>query len=111
MYEAPQGEIETALASIGAELLKVEQIGRYDNFFALGGRSLAGQPGWLLPQISGIGVGAEFAYYNPFSELSVLTPLSRNVPTKVDSKSIERRKRIIIMRWVCPCQANPSKLG
>ncbi|MDC9613220.1 amino acid adenylation domain-containing protein [Xenorhabdus khoisanae] len=39
-YEAPQGEIEIALAAIWRELLEVEQIGRYDNFFALGGHSL-----------------------------------------------------------------------
>ncbi|MBC8954221.1 non-ribosomal peptide synthetase [Xenorhabdus sp. PB62.4] len=39
-YEAPQGEIEIALATIWRELLEVEQIGRYDNFFALGGHSL-----------------------------------------------------------------------
>ncbi|MCC8422800.1 non-ribosomal peptide synthetase, partial [Photorhabdus thracensis] len=40
VYQAPQGEIETALATIWSELLEVEQIGRYDNFFALGGHSL-----------------------------------------------------------------------
>ncbi|WP_445497013.1 amino acid adenylation domain-containing protein [Photorhabdus sp. SF281] len=39
-YEAPQGEVEIALAAIWRELLKVEQISRYDNFFALGGHSL-----------------------------------------------------------------------
>ncbi|PHM49273.1 non-ribosomal peptide synthetase [Xenorhabdus miraniensis] len=39
-YEAPQGEVEIALAAIWCELLGVEQIGRYDNFFALGGHSL-----------------------------------------------------------------------
>ncbi|MBD2814424.1 amino acid adenylation domain-containing protein [Xenorhabdus sp. Flor] len=39
-YEAPQGEVEIALAAIWRELLEVEQIGRYDNFFALGGHSL-----------------------------------------------------------------------
>ncbi len=39
-YEAPQGAIEIALASLWAELLQVEQVGRQDNFFELGGHSL-----------------------------------------------------------------------
>ncbi|QQO35652.1 amino acid adenylation domain-containing protein [Bradyrhizobium diazoefficiens] len=39
-YAAPQGEIETALAQIWAELLGVERVGRHDHFFALGGHSL-----------------------------------------------------------------------
>jgi amino acid adenylation domain-containing protein/FkbM family methyltransferase len=41
-YEVPQGDIETALASIWAGVLDlpVETIGRADHFFALGGHSL-----------------------------------------------------------------------
>ncbi|HEY2360413.1 MAG TPA: amino acid adenylation domain-containing protein [Candidatus Angelobacter sp.] len=39
-YEAPQGAIEELLAGIWAELLKLDQVGRQDNFFALGGHSL-----------------------------------------------------------------------
>ncbi len=40
IYEMPQGEMETALVTIWRELLGVERISRYDNFFALGGHSL-----------------------------------------------------------------------
>lgn len=39
-YEAPEGDVETALAMIWAEVLKVEQVGRHDSFFNLGGQSL-----------------------------------------------------------------------
>jgi amino acid adenylation domain-containing protein len=39
-YEEPQGEIEKQVAEIWAEVLKVERVGRHDNFFALGGHSL-----------------------------------------------------------------------
>ncbi|CAO3567132.1 unnamed protein product [Mortierella alpina] len=39
-YEAPQGDTETAMAAIWAELLHVERVGRHDSFFSLGGHSL-----------------------------------------------------------------------
>lgn len=40
-YEAPQGEAESAMARIWADVLGVERVGRHDNFFELGGHSLA----------------------------------------------------------------------
>jgi hypothetical protein len=39
-YEPPQGNLETTLAAIWAEMLKLERVGRHDDFFALGGQSL-----------------------------------------------------------------------
>ncbi|UNE64528.1 non-ribosomal peptide synthetase [Xanthomonas oryzae] len=39
-YDAPQGAVETLLASLWTQVLQVERIGRHDNFFALGGHSL-----------------------------------------------------------------------
>ncbi|MEO8153079.1 MAG: phosphopantetheine-binding protein, partial [Rhizobacter sp.] len=41
-YEAPRGEVETMLAGVWAEVLRLplEQIGRHDSFFELGGHSL-----------------------------------------------------------------------
>jgi hypothetical protein len=40
-YEAPQGEVEQALAQVWAQVLGLPQVGRHDNFFELGGHSLA----------------------------------------------------------------------
>ncbi|XP_055309885.1 uncharacterized protein LOC129573419 [Sitodiplosis mosellana] len=39
-YEAPQGEMEETLAKIWCRIFGIEQVSRYDNFFALGGHSL-----------------------------------------------------------------------
>jgi len=39
-YESPVGEVERALATIWQELLKVDRVGRHDNFFDLGGHSM-----------------------------------------------------------------------
>ena len=41
-YEEPVGDTERALAGIWSEVLKVERVGRRDNFFDLGGHSLLG---------------------------------------------------------------------
>jgi aryl carrier-like protein len=39
-YEAPADEMEILLAAIWTEVLKLERVGRHDNFFDLGGHSL-----------------------------------------------------------------------
>ncbi len=39
-YEAPQGEVEIAIAAIWQDLLHVERVGRHDHFFEMGGHSL-----------------------------------------------------------------------
>ena len=39
-YEAPQGDVEQAIAAIWQELLGLERVGRHDHFFELGGHSL-----------------------------------------------------------------------
>ncbi|HEV3051765.1 MAG TPA: non-ribosomal peptide synthetase, partial [Longimicrobium sp.] len=39
-YQPPDGETEEAVAAIWADLLRVERVGRHDNFFQLGGNSL-----------------------------------------------------------------------
>jgi amino acid adenylation domain-containing protein len=39
-YAAPQGEAERRISDVWREALRVEQVGRFDNFFDLGGHSL-----------------------------------------------------------------------
>jgi amino acid adenylation domain-containing protein len=40
VYQEPVGEVETTLAAMWAELLKLDRVSRTDNFFELGGHSL-----------------------------------------------------------------------
>ncbi|WP_415837819.1 amino acid adenylation domain-containing protein, partial [Pseudoalteromonas ostreae] len=40
-YAAPEGARETLLAQIWSEVLEIEQVGRLDNFFSLGGDSIS----------------------------------------------------------------------
>ncbi|MER8371012.1 amino acid adenylation domain-containing protein, partial [Mesorhizobium sp. M1378] len=56
-YEAPQGEIETALAQIWTELLGVERVGRHDHFFELGGHSLLAVQ--LMERLRRLSLGVE----------------------------------------------------
>ncbi|SFI38015.1 amino acid adenylation domain-containing protein [Pseudomonas syringae] len=56
-YEAPQGEVETQLALIWADVLKVEQVGRHDHFFELGGHSLLAVK--LIERMRQIGLSAD----------------------------------------------------
>jgi thioesterase domain-containing protein/acyl carrier protein len=39
-YAAPEGDVETAIATVWADQLGIERVGRDDDFFALGGHSL-----------------------------------------------------------------------
>ncbi|ETS29277.1 amino acid adenylation enzyme/thioester reductase family protein [Photorhabdus khanii NC19] len=70
IYEAPQGEIESALATIWRELLAVEQVGRHDSFFALGGHSLLAVRMIERLRRMGLGVSVQTLFEHP--TLSVL---------------------------------------
>ncbi|KAF9983985.1 hypothetical protein BGZ75_004431 [Mortierella antarctica] len=53
-YVAPQGDLEVALAAMWSEVLRIESVGRHDNFFMLGGHSLLAVR--LMNRVSTLGV-------------------------------------------------------
>ncbi len=70
-YEAPQGDIEIALAQLWQELLGLSRVGRHDQFFELGGHSLLAMR--LISQIRqrlGVEVGLASLFAHP--ELTAL---------------------------------------
>src|SRR5258708_2293470 len=94
-YEAPMGEVETAIAGIWAEVLKVERVGRQDNFFELGGHSLlAVRVSSRLRQLLGMEVAIEDLFRHPR-----LSDLARNVEGAAQAKlpsieSVNRGERL-----------------
>ncbi|WP_439740574.1 amino acid adenylation domain-containing protein [Bradyrhizobium japonicum] len=85
-YAPPQGEIETALATIWAELLGVERIGRHDNFFELGGHSLlAVQLMSRLSQAQGVELPLMTVFAKP-----ILAALAREISITLLEQAFER---------------------
>ncbi|MGV7960807.1 amino acid adenylation domain-containing protein [Photorhabdus tasmaniensis] len=72
IYAAPQGEAEMALAAIWGELLGIEQISRYDSFFALGGHSLLAVRMIECLRRIGLGISVQTLFQHP--TLCVLAP-------------------------------------
>ncbi|WP_434524334.1 amino acid adenylation domain-containing protein [Photorhabdus asymbiotica] len=90
IYEAPLGEVETALAAIWSELLGIEQVSRYDNFFALGGHSL------LAMRMTNLAAGRGWVCtLNALFQFPVLTELAAKITS--DSLS-EPQTRAISVR-------------
>ncbi|KPA87224.1 amino acid adenylation enzyme/thioester reductase family protein, partial [Pseudomonas asplenii] len=56
-FEAPEGDLETTLAQLWADLLKVERVGRNDHFFELGGHSLLAVS--LIERMRQLGLSAD----------------------------------------------------
>jgi len=67
-YEAPQGETETLLADLWGEVLKLDRVGRHDNFFEMGGHSLLAMQ--LVSRIRGV-LGVDVALGSLFETPTV----------------------------------------
>ncbi|MDD1013908.1 amino acid adenylation domain-containing protein [Pseudomonas sp. TNT2022 ID1025] len=91
-FEAPQGEVETALAAIWAELLKVERIGRHDHFFELGGHSLLAVT--LIERMRKAGLSADVRVLFAQSSLAALAAAvgsSREVQVPANRVPVDAR--------------------
>ncbi|MER9236440.1 amino acid adenylation domain-containing protein [Mesorhizobium sp. M0622] len=88
-YEAPRGEIETALAQIWTELLGVERVGRHDNFFELGSHSLLAVQ--LLSRASDLGL--KFSAADLFH-----APVLKELASKVEIDLHRHRRGILPIR-------------
>ncbi|KAI1294090.1 hypothetical protein EDD11_008218 [Mortierella claussenii] len=83
-YEAPQGNVENSLATIWGNLLKIDRVGRHDNFFDLGGHSLLAVK--MIKEAKSI-LGSELSLQALFKTPTIaeLTPYLKKQEDKKDS--------------------------
>jgi amino acid adenylation domain-containing protein/FkbM family methyltransferase len=83
VYQEPVGEVETTLAAMWAELLKLDRVSRTDNFFELGGHSLLAVRAATLMQKAGLDVGVRTLLATP-----VLSELAAEIGSSTDEIKI-----------------------
>ncbi len=96
-YEAPLGEVETLMAGIWAQVLKLERVGRHDHFFELGGHSLLAVNLVARLRKAGLEVDARTLFSQPtLAQLAACT-VAQVVKVEVPQTAIPqlgRRRRI-----------------
>lgn len=56
-FEVPEGEVEQALAKVWRDVMRLEKVGRWDNFYELGGDSIVAMQIVSLARGQGIAIG------------------------------------------------------
>ena len=82
---APRNEFEQKLADIWCQILKLEQIGIYDNFFSMGGDSILSIQ--IVSRIKALGFNIDVS---DLFKYSTIAKLGENL-IKVDQKPIKRK--------------------
>jgi len=96
-YEAPVGEVETLMAGIWAEVLRLERVGRHDHFFELGGHSLLAVNLVARMRKAGLEVDARSVFSHPtLAQLAVrtVTQVKRVDVPDTAIPQLNRRRRI-----------------
>jgi non-ribosomal peptide synthetase component F len=94
-FEAPQSPVEQHLASFLATLLCVQQVGREDNFFTLGGHSLMGAQ--LIAKVRGT-FGVDLPLRSLFEEPTVRgmsSEIERLIYAKFSAMSEDEAQRML----------------
>ena len=84
-YVAPASEVEAAIAAVWSEVLKLDRVGRHDNFFDLGGHSL------LIAKVHGklvAATGAKLSFVDLFKYPTV-SSLAAYISGDSQSKTFE----------------------
>ncbi|MGY2044274.1 amino acid adenylation domain-containing protein [Pseudomonas pergaminensis] len=96
-YEAPVGEVETLMAGVWAQVLKLERVGRHDHFFELGGHSLLAVNLVARMRKAGLEVDARSVFsYPTLAQLAAqtATQVRRVEVPQVAIPQLGRRRRI-----------------
>ena len=96
-YEAPEGEVETLMATIWADVLKLERVGRHDHFFELGGHSLLAVNLVARMRKAGLEVDARSVFSQPtLAQLAARTvaQVQRIEVPQTAIPQLNRRRRI-----------------
>ncbi|WLH82803.1 non-ribosomal peptide synthetase [Pseudomonas sp. FP2338] len=96
-YEAPRGEVETLMAGIWADVLKLERVGRHDHFFELGGHSLLAVTLVARMRKAGLEVDARTLFSQPTLEQLAACTSAQVQRVEVPQTAIpqlNRRRRI-----------------
>src|SRR5262249_33559780 len=87
-FAAPQGPIETVIATLWSDLLGLDRVGRHDHFFELGGHSLmAVQMSMRLREALDIDISLRALFENPvleqLAQFIVDSPLTTVSPEEI----------------------------
>ncbi|WP_122257389.1 non-ribosomal peptide synthetase, partial [Pseudomonas salomonii] len=96
-YEAPLGEVETLMAGIWADVLKLARVGRHDHFFELGGHSLLAVTLVARMRKAGLEVDARTLFSQPtLAQLAACTTaqVQRVEVPQTAIPQLNRRRRI-----------------
>jgi amino acid adenylation domain-containing protein len=94
-FDPPQGEVEQWLANLLTALLRVERIGREDNFFRLGGHSLMGAQ--LIAKIQerfGVELSLRSLFDHP-SVHGIASEIDNLIRSQLNAMSDEEARRVL----------------